>query len=37
MRKLTIAVAQFEPKDGEKKYNISVMEQLAATASKRGG
>ena len=36
MRKLTLAVAQFEPRDGDKKYNISVMDQLAAKASERG-
>ncbi len=36
MRKLTVAVAQFEPKDGDKDYNISVMDQLAGKARARG-
>ncbi|MEK6154951.1 nitrilase family protein [Flavobacteriaceae bacterium 3-367] len=31
-----IAVAQFEPKDGDKSYNLSVMEQLAQKAKLEG-
>jgi predicted amidohydrolase len=36
MRILKIAVAQFEPKDGDKDYNLSVIEKLTAKA-KEGG
>lgn len=36
MRKLKIAVAQFEPKDGDKAYNLSVIEQLTAKAKSAG-
>lgn len=32
MRKLKVAVAQFEPKDGDKAYNLAVIEKLTATA-----
>lgn len=32
MKTLKIAVAQFEPKDGDKDYNLSVIEQLTAKA-----
>ena len=33
---LTVAVAQFTPRDGDKQYNLSVMEPLIAQASERG-
>lgn len=36
MRELKIAVAQFEPKDGDKDYNLSVIEKLTAKAKKEG-
>jgi predicted amidohydrolase len=36
MRKLKIAVAQFEPKDGDKQYNLSVIEKLTAKAKNAG-
>src|SRR5665213_1000712 len=36
MRTLKIAVAQFEPKDGDKNYNLSVIEKLTAKAKKAG-
>ncbi|NBC65903.1 MAG: nitrilase, partial [Bacteroidetes bacterium] len=36
MRTLNIAVAQFEPKDGDKKYNLSVIEKLTAKAKEDG-
>lgn len=36
MRILKVAVAQFEPKDGEKAYNFSVIEDLTAKAKARG-
>src|SRR5690242_18585714 len=36
MRTLKIAVAQFEPKDGDKDYNLSVIENLTAKAKARG-
>ncbi len=36
MRTLKIAVAQFEPKDGNKEYNLSVIENLAAKAKDAG-
>jgi predicted amidohydrolase len=36
MRTLKIAVAQFEPKDGDKEYNLSVIEKLTAEAKSRG-
>ena len=36
MKNLKIAVAQFEPKDGDKAYNLSVIEQLSARAKNLG-
>ncbi|MDA0194459.1 MAG: nitrilase family protein [Bacteroidetes bacterium] len=36
MKNLKVAAAQFEPKDGDKKYNIGVIEQLTAAAKKEG-
>lgn len=36
MRTLKIAVAQFEPKDGDKEYNLSVIEKLTAKAKSAG-
>jgi len=36
MRILKIAVAQFEPKDGDKDYNLSVIEKLTAKAKEVG-
>ncbi|MBA7583757.1 (R)-stereoselective amidase [subsurface metagenome] len=36
MRKLEIAVAQFEPKDGDKDYNLSVIEELTFKAKESG-
>ena len=33
---LTVAVAQFAPRDGDPQYNLSVMEQLVAQAKKQG-
>ncbi|MEO8719798.1 MAG: nitrilase family protein [Ginsengibacter sp.] len=36
MRTLKIAVAQFQPKDGDKEYNISVIEKLTANAKSMG-
>lgn len=36
MRKLKVAVAQFEPKDGDKAYNLAVIEKLTATAKEAG-
>ena len=36
MRKLKIAVAQFEPKDGDKDNNLSVIEELTFKAKKSG-
>ena len=36
MEDLTIAVAQFEPKDGNKAYNLSVIHELARQASRKG-
>lgn len=36
MRTLKIAVAQFEPKDGDKEYNLSVIEKLTAKAKGAG-
>lgn len=36
MRKLKIAVAQFEPKDGNKDYNLSVIEELTSKAKESG-
>ena len=32
MDNLKIAVAQFQPKDGDKEYNLSVIEKLTAKA-----
>ncbi|MFT7162800.1 MAG: putative amidohydrolase, partial [Bacteroidia bacterium] len=36
MRKLKIAAAQFEPKDGDKPYNLSVIEKLTGDAAQQG-
>ncbi len=36
MRTLKIAVAQFEPKDGDKVYNLSVIEKLTEKAARQG-
>lgn len=36
MDNINIAVAQFEPKDGDKRYNLAVIEELAAKAKERG-
>ncbi|HKJ32944.1 MAG TPA: nitrilase family protein [Balneolales bacterium] len=36
MDNLNIAVAQFEPKDGDKDYNLSLIEKLTRRASKKG-
>jgi len=36
MENLKIAVAQFEPKDGDKDYNLSVIEKLTARAKEEG-
>lgn len=36
MKKLKLAVAQFEPRDGDKAYNLSVIEALAAQAKEQG-
>jgi predicted amidohydrolase len=36
MRTLKIAVAQFEPKDGDKEYNLSVIDKLTAKAKNAG-
>ncbi len=36
MRTLKIAVAQFAPKDGDKEYNLSVIEKLTARAKASG-
>lgn len=36
MRELKIAVAQFEPKDGDKDYNLSVIKKLTAKAKEEG-
>lgn len=36
MRNLKIATAQFENKSGDKNYNLSVIEQLAAKAASQG-
>ncbi len=36
MRTLNIAAAQFEPRDGDKNYNLSVIESLTATAKNKG-
>lgn len=36
MKDLKIAVAQFEPKDGDKEYNLSVIENLTAQAKEQG-
>lgn len=33
---LTIAVAQFEPRNGDKAYNLSVIEELTARAKEKG-
>ncbi len=36
MENLKVAVAQFEPKDGNKEYNLSVIEKLTAQAKEKG-
>ncbi|WP_026210212.1 nitrilase family protein [Flexithrix dorotheae] len=36
MKPLKIATAQFEPKDGDKVYNLSVIENLTASAKAKG-
>ncbi len=36
MAKMKIAVAQFEPKDGDKNYNLSVIEALTKSAKRQG-
>jgi len=36
MENIKIAVAQFEPKDGDKKYNLSVIDELTGRAKERG-
>ncbi len=36
MRKIHIAVAQFEPKDGDKEYNLSVISNLTRKAKESG-
>ncbi len=36
MKDLTIAVAQFQPKDGDKEYNLSVIESLTVQAKELG-
>lgn len=36
MRKLKISVAQFAPKDGDKEYNLSVIDKLTAKAKNAG-
>lgn len=36
MKNLNLAVAQFQPRDGDKNYNLSVIERLSAAAKERG-
>ncbi|PCJ96569.1 MAG: nitrilase [Flavobacteriaceae bacterium] len=36
MDKLNIAVAQFQPKDGDKEYNLSIIRKLAKKAKSKG-
>lgn len=36
MKNIKIAVAQFEPKDGDKDYNLSVIEELTKKAKEKG-
>ena len=36
MKDIKIAVAQFEPKDGDKEYNLSIIEQLTKKAKGKG-
>ena len=36
MKNLKVAVAQFEPQNGDKKYNLSVIEKLTAQAKEKG-
>jgi len=36
MDNIKIAVAQFEPKSGDKEYNLSIIEKLTAEASEKG-
>ena len=36
MKELNIAVAQFQPRDGDKEYNLSVIEELTGNARENG-
>ena len=36
MKNITIAAAQFEPRNGDKKYNLAIMEELTARAAELG-
>ena len=36
MNNLKVAVVQFEPKDGDKTYNLSVIERFTAQAKEKG-
>ena len=36
MKQLRIAAAQFEPKDGDKAYNLSVIDRLSKEAKDQG-
>ena len=36
MKNIRIAVAQFEPKDGDKSYNLSIIENLTSRAKELG-
>lgn len=36
MKNLKVAVAQFEPKDGDKEYNLSMIEKLTAQSKEKG-
>lgn len=36
MKNITIAAAQFEPKDADKKYNLAIIEELTARAAELG-
>ena len=36
MRTLKVAVAQFQPKDGDKEYNLSVIDKLTSKAKNAG-
>ena len=33
---MKLAVAQFEPKDGNKKYNLSIIDRLTKKAKQQG-